>query len=112
MSLKYLISATTTPAQFALDKVSSDSKLFNSLQSKNFMTDFINIESNFNNYNTLNYGRINIDSNRIILNGETQIRFLGNIRVWQLAAIFLLSSILLSEYFYFSFNLVYTFLFI
>lgn len=106
MSLKYVTSATTTPAQVAHDKVSSDSKLFNSLQSKDFTTGFINIESSFKNYNNLNYGRINIDSNRIILNGESQIRFLGNIQVWQLAATFLLSSILLSEYFYFSFILV------
>lgn len=40
---------------------------------------------------------ISIDNdNEIILDGETQIRFLGNIRVWQLAATFLLGCVLLS----------------
>ena len=85
----------TAPDQVVLDQDSSDSKLLNSLQSK---TDYLNIKSNLNNYYTLNYVKINIDSNRIILNGETQIRFLGNIRVWQSAATFLLLSIILSEF--------------
>jgi len=46
--------------------------------------------------NLFNFSIYDSDNNEIILDGETQIRFLGNIRVWQLAATFLLGCVLLS----------------
>lgn len=63
-----------------------------------------NIISNNNNNNNLDEFYAlneetanNIDGSQVILDGETQIRFLGNIRVWQLAATFLFACVILSK---------------
>lgn len=71
-------------------------------QSSNQASYFRSIDDDYYGFTETNDASKNalssLTENEIILDGETQIRFLGNIRVWQLAATFLLGCVLLSEF--------------
>jgi hypothetical protein len=59
-------------------------------------TNKINQDQQISYYDYYSFGNDYGNENEIILDGETQIRFLGNIKVWQLAATFLLGCVSLS----------------
>lgn len=97
MNIEYRPSVTSTNVQITDSEdfnYLTDSVTFNSKHSSS--DSYLKNIATFDDYLGLNDIELNNENNQVILDGETQIRFLGNIRVWQLAATFLIACVFLS----------------